>query len=80
MPALAILPNMGPVELIIIFAILVLVVGVGKLGDIGGALGRGIREFRLASKDDTPKQLPEETASERRSTPEGSEKGGTVRH
>jgi sec-independent protein translocase protein TatA len=33
-------------ELVLILIALVLVFGVGKLGDIGGALGRGIREFK----------------------------------
>ena len=36
----------GPAELAIIAVIVIVVFGVGKLGDIGGALGRGIREFR----------------------------------
>lgn len=40
------MPTVGPFELILIIIALVLVFGVGKLGDIGGALGRGIREFK----------------------------------
>ncbi|MCB0078374.1 MAG: twin-arginine translocase TatA/TatE family subunit [Anaerolineales bacterium] len=36
----------GAAELAIIALIVIVVFGVGKLGDIGGALGRGIREFR----------------------------------
>jgi len=35
-------------ELLIILAILILVFGVGRLGKIGGELGRGIRNFRQA--------------------------------
>ena len=36
----------GPFEAVMIVIALILVFGVGKLGDIGGALGRGIREFK----------------------------------
>ncbi len=36
----------GPFEAAMIVIALILVFGVGKLGDIGGALGRGIREFK----------------------------------
>ncbi len=40
------MPSIGPLELIIILAIIVIIFGVGKLPEIGGALGRGIKEFR----------------------------------
>lgn len=40
------MPTLGPLELVLIIIALVLVFGVGKLGDIGKSLGRGIREFR----------------------------------
>lgn len=42
----------GPWELIIIAFIVVLVFGVGRLPEVGGALGKGIREFRRSTKDD----------------------------
>ncbi len=40
------MPTLGPLELVLIVVALVLVFGVGKLGDVGKSLGRGIREFR----------------------------------
>jgi sec-independent protein translocase protein TatA len=43
------LPHLGVPELTIILVIVILVFGVGRLGDVGSALGRGIREFRKAS-------------------------------
>ncbi len=43
------MPHLGMPELIIILVIIVIIFGVGRLGEIGGALGRGIREFRRAS-------------------------------
>jgi sec-independent protein translocase protein TatA len=46
--------NLGPTELIIILVIVVLLFGVGRLSQIGGELGKGIREFRtgLRGEDD----------------------------
>jgi sec-independent protein translocase protein TatA len=45
------LPNIGPVELIIILVIALLILGPGKLPEVGAAFGRTIREFRKASTD-----------------------------
>ncbi len=45
------MPNIGPVELIIILVIALLVIGPGKLPDVGSALGKSIREFRKAATD-----------------------------
>lgn len=45
------MPNIGPLELIIILAIALLIIGPGKLPDVGAALGKSIREFRKASSD-----------------------------
>lgn len=45
------LPSIGPLELIIILAIALLVVGPGRLPEMGNAIGRTIREFRKASSD-----------------------------
>ena len=42
----------GGSEWIIILVIVVLLFGVGRLGRIGGELGRGIREFRKGLKGD----------------------------
>jgi sec-independent protein translocase protein TatA len=51
--------SLGPVELILIVLAIVLIFGASKLGDIGGALGKSIREFKKSSRD------PEEEARER---------------
>ena len=56
MPFLA-LP-VGPLELGIVLAILVVLFGASKLGDIGGSVGRAIREFRHEVKEG--EQEPEE--------------------
>ena len=54
----------GP-ELIIILIIALIVIGPGKLPDVGAALGKSIREFRKAASDvrettslDTPPATP----------------------
>jgi sec-independent protein translocase protein TatA len=39
----------GPWELAIILLIVIIIFGVGKLPQIGGALGQGIREFRTSA-------------------------------
>lgn len=45
MPSL-IFQSIGPLEIAIIVLVLLLVFGVSRVADIGGALGRSIREFR----------------------------------
>ena len=42
----------GPFEGLIILAVVVLIFGVGKLSDVGGALGKSLREFRKAARED----------------------------
>jgi len=46
------MPNLGPTELIIILIIVVLLFGVGRLGRLGGELGKGITEFRKGLQSD----------------------------
>jgi len=69
MPLLGLAPlvgigPMGPIELILILAVVIIIFGVGRLPEVGGAIGKGIREFRKASKeDDEPKQIAQATSS-----------------
>ena len=44
--------NLGMGELVIILAIVLIIFGVGKLPEIGAGLGKGIREFRKANKEE----------------------------
>ena len=46
------MPSLGPWELGIILVIVVVVFGAGRLSEIGGALGRSIREFKTAATTD----------------------------
>ncbi len=53
MPLLAGLGPLGVPELIIIAFIIVLIFGVGRLPEVGGAVGKGIKEFRKAATDES---------------------------
>ncbi len=54
------MPTLGLPELAVILVIVIIVFGVGRLGEIGGALGKGIKEFRSATKDDGENKPTEE--------------------
>ena len=43
--------NVGPLELIVVLALVLLVVGPRRLPEMGNAIGKTIREFRDASSD-----------------------------
>ena len=45
------MPNIGAPELIIILVIELLILGPGKLPEVGASIGKSIREFRKASSD-----------------------------
>ena len=48
--------RLGPTELVIILVIILIIFGVGRLGEIGGALGKGIREFRRGQSSELAEQ------------------------
>jgi sec-independent protein translocase protein TatA len=63
------MPGIG--ELLIILVIVLIIFGAGKLPQIGDALGRGIRNFKKATKDDeeievTPKKKGEVEAGSKK--------------
>ena len=43
--------NIGPFELLLVLILALLILGPGKLPEVGNALGKTIREFRKASSD-----------------------------
>jgi TatA/E family protein of Tat protein translocase len=45
------MPTPGPLELVIILVIALVILGPGKLPDVGASLGKSIKEFRKASSD-----------------------------
>lgn len=63
MLALAGVGGLGLPEIIGIVIIVLVIFGAGRLAGVGGALGRGVREF----KQETKKPLDEQSASEAKS-------------
>ena len=43
--------RIGPTELIIILVVVMIIFGVGRLPEVGGALGKAIREFRSSQSE-----------------------------
>ena len=48
------MPNVGPMELIVILAIALIVLGPKKLPEVGRSIGKGMREFKesLSGEDE----------------------------
>lgn len=57
--------DIGPVELALVVIIIAMLFGVGKLPEVFGAVGKGIREFR---REMTPDE--KQAAQQKGSTPE----------
>ncbi|MBN1967471.1 MAG: twin-arginine translocase TatA/TatE family subunit [Anaerolineae bacterium] len=52
--------HIGPTELIIIAAVIVLLFGRGRIANIGGEMGSAIREFRKGLKETPEESTPSE--------------------
>jgi sec-independent protein translocase protein TatA len=64
--------SLGPAELIIILAIVVVLFGASRIGDIGGSIGRGIREFRKEVKEGEEGESKEDEKEKEKATAETS--------
>ena len=65
--------RLGPWEIGLILAIILIVFGVGKLPQVGGAMGKGMRAFRRgqAGEDEEEEEKPKRKAAKK------AEKSGT---
>ena len=56
------MPNVGPMELVLVLAIALIVLGPKKLPEVGRSLGKGMREFKDSlsghTQDDEDDELP----------------------
>jgi sec-independent protein translocase protein TatA len=55
------MPNVGPLELIVVLIIALLVLGPKKLPEVGRSVGKGMREFKDALSGDHEEEPPRET-------------------
>jgi sec-independent protein translocase protein TatA len=75
------MPNIGPLEIIIVLVVVLLIFGPKRLPDLGRSLGSGMREFKDSvtgkSKDqeldagDRPAERPAESVHAEKSEPAG---------
>lgn len=54
------IPNVGPMEILVVLIIALIVFGPKKLPELGNSLGRGIREFKgsIGGSDEQPSVTP----------------------
>lgn len=58
--------RMGPWEIALILVIILIVFGVGKLPQIGGAIGKGVRAFRKGqSGEEEEEEKPKSKAAKK---------------
>ena len=68
------MPDIGIPELLIILVIIILLFGPGRIGKMGGELGKGIREFRQGLQGSGTAKAMTEKEPEAVSQPEQTEK------
>jgi sec-independent protein translocase protein TatA len=61
--------RMGPWEIALIVVIILIIFGVGKLPQVGGAIGKGIRSFRKAQSGELDDEEEEEEEEEEKPKP-----------
>lgn len=68
--------GLGPLELVIILLVLVMIFGASRLADLGGSLGKGIKEFKKNVQDD---EKDEATIAQSSATPASGDAISAVR-
>jgi sec-independent protein translocase protein TatA len=54
------IPHIGPWEMGLVLAVIMIIFGVGKLPQVGGALGKGLRAFRKGQSGEYEEKEEEE--------------------
>jgi sec-independent protein translocase protein TatA len=54
------MPNVGPLELVVILAIALIVLGPKKLPEVGRSIGKGMREFKDSLNGDNDRDDDDE--------------------
>ncbi|MHB1355450.1 MAG: twin-arginine translocase TatA/TatE family subunit [Anaerolineae bacterium] len=54
--------RVGPLELVIILLIVVAIFGAGKLANLGGSVGKAVKDFRTAVKDPNKDETKKDAA------------------
>jgi len=54
------MPNVGPLELVVILAIALIVLGPKKLPEVGRSIGKGMREFKDGLTGDNDRREEDE--------------------
>lgn len=57
--------KLGTTEIILIIVLALVLFGGSKLAGLGGTLGKSIKDFKSAVKDDEPKQESEDNAKKK---------------
>jgi sec-independent protein translocase protein TatA len=60
------MPNVGPMELVLVLAVALIVLGPKKLPEVGRSLGKGMREFKdsISGKDEDDDPVHHRVAEE----------------
>jgi len=60
--------RIGPWEIALILVIILIVFGVGKLPQVGGAIGKGMRAFRKGQRGEDDEEEEEEKPKPKKTT------------
>jgi sec-independent protein translocase protein TatA len=63
------MPNVGPMELIIVLVIALIIIGPKKLPEVGRSVGKGIREFKGSIAGDDHRDHADLIAASTRTVP-----------
>jgi len=69
--------RIGPWEIGLILVIILIVFGVGKLPQVGGAVGKGLRAFRKGQRGEDEDEEEEEPIKPKRKVARKTAKGST---